>query len=331
MLSEIEKAIDNDEERTAFQRDAQLVREFVAEYAPKRKTLVLFADASRSLLKSHDLETPLTNCARWRPMPYLRPLAEAHDEYERYAVVLADRARARLFILFMGEIEEEQQALAEADVHQFDASGKDKMWSQMIFQRKADEHAKHHFKRVGALLDGLELKGRFERLIVAGPDEAPDELVKQFPERLRRLTIGRLPMSLQASAKDVVEATRPLVRNFERSDEIEIVQKLLTTAAKNAKAVIGLDNTVDICLRGRVRTLVYSPDAVFDSQRSEKCLQRIAEARQAAGEEPEPPAENILDWLVWTTLSYGGAIECVHEDAAERLKHEGNGVGAFLR
>ena len=62
------------------------------------------------------LPVSLPTEARYRPDPYLRPLLETLDEHERHGVVLLDRQQARLFSVFLGEIEEHREAFAALDV-----------------------------------------------------------------------------------------------------------------------------------------------------------------------------------------------------------------------
>jgi hypothetical protein len=51
----------------------------------------------------------------------------AMDEFERYGVILTDRAQSRLFTVFMGEIEEHHEAFAEDEVRHSKTTGKDQI------------------------------------------------------------------------------------------------------------------------------------------------------------------------------------------------------------
>jgi hypothetical protein len=52
-------------------------------------------------------------------MPDLAPLLRLLDEHERYAVALVDKEKARLFSVFLGEIEVERQVEREAEERLF--------------------------------------------------------------------------------------------------------------------------------------------------------------------------------------------------------------------
>ena len=61
--------------------------------------------------------------------PYIAPMLEILDEYERYGVVLADKEQARLFTVFIGEIAEHYDAFAPAPVKHFKTTGTDQWLS----------------------------------------------------------------------------------------------------------------------------------------------------------------------------------------------------------
>jgi len=108
MLREIRQKLDK-EARQEFDADAERLRQFVEEYHDVKRGLVIFCDASEGFLWTRELNVRVRNSPRWNDTPYLRPLIEILDEYERYAVVLTDRKKARFFTIYLGEIEEYAQ------------------------------------------------------------------------------------------------------------------------------------------------------------------------------------------------------------------------------
>src|SRR5438105_7958700 len=180
----------------AFRADGARVQRFVAGYAPHAATLVMFADDSADFFWSGELGTTLASDARWEPTPYVRPLLEALDEHAGYGVVLVDKERARVFTVFLGEIREEGEALAAAEVRHKNASGTDHLRSQMNFQRQDDVHVRWHLAQVADLLDDVARAHGFDRLVIAGPVEATSELGRLLPQPLRERVVGtvRLPI-----------------------------------------------------------------------------------------------------------------------------------------
>src|SRR5260370_13795334 len=147
MLRDIGQTLDNSA-RKEFEADAEQVLGFLNHYREPKQGLVIFHDKSAGLFWIRALRVGVRNGVWWRDTPYVRPLIELVDEHERYGVVLTDREHARLFIIFLGEIEEDEEAFAKADVKHIKTSGTDHMRSQMNFQRKADEHAYSHLRQI---------------------------------------------------------------------------------------------------------------------------------------------------------------------------------------
>src|SRR5207248_5778540 len=142
-----------DSERETFLSAAARVERFVASYEAHTATLVLFADASGDLFWTGELRAPVSTDVRWEPTPWVRPLLEALDEHRRYAVVVADKERARVLTVCLGEIEQEHEAIAAAEVRHKNASGTDHWRSQMHFQRQDDMHVRWHLAHVVEVLE----------------------------------------------------------------------------------------------------------------------------------------------------------------------------------
>ena len=134
LLQQTEKGLKSESYRDSFLKDASRVTTFLTDYQPEAKTLIVFCDDSRNFFWHRNLEISLQSSVHLQHRPHLRPLFEARGEFDRYGVILTDRARARLFIVVMNTIEEVRDTLAEAEVRKFDASGTDQLLSQMSFQ-----------------------------------------------------------------------------------------------------------------------------------------------------------------------------------------------------
>jgi peptide subunit release factor 1 (eRF1) len=321
-------------EEQAFETAVGRFEEFLDGYSPAGKGLFLFCDPHEPLFVHHVLEVPTRTDARWSPMPYVRPLAEAYDEFERFGVILTDRAHARLFIVTLGEIQERAQEEADEDVHQFDASGKDQRWSQMHFQRKQDLHATHHLKAVAERMTRMAERREFDRLILGGPEPTPSELRDLLPDALRERVIGTLSLPLDAPESRILDETQALARAQERSDEDALIENLITVASKDGRAVITPRDTVTACLEGRVHRLIYAQGVDLREEACPDCSGPIDQARRVSGDEGPfavLPADDLVEWMVEAALRQGGEIEHVRDDAAQRLLNEARGVGALLR
>ena len=333
LLQKAERGIGSEEGKKGFSEDAKGVVSFVSDYEPEAKSVVVFHDASRDFLWHRNFEVEFPNSVHWQHRPYIRPLVEARDEYERYAVILADRARARHFVVAMNAIEEILESQAEADVRKFDASGTDQIRSQMSFQRKADEHARWHLKNVAERMEKMAERYKFDRLVLAGTQEVVSELKNLLADRLRKSVVGTISLPIDAGIAEILEETIALQKHHERANEMELVQNLFTAAAKNQLAVIRLNAVLEAALDGRIRVLVYSEKYSSQGSECQGCgalfPSHLKKCPRCDGEVLE--VEDLLESLAVRIVSDGGLVEQVRGDAADELTTKAGGVGAFLR
>jgi peptide subunit release factor 1 (eRF1) len=330
-LREIEETLDSGLHRD-FQADAIRIQEFVEGNRPQAKGLAIFSDSSEDFFWAHELHVPVKTEARWSEMPYLRPLIEMIDEHERYGVILTDRSQTRLFSIFLGEIEEYREALAEADVARSKSSGRDHIRSQVRHHRRADARALGHLKEVAEIMEGVAGRLEFDRLVLAGSVEATNEVYRQLSKSLRRKVIGTIALALDASEQQVLVETLKHTMSSERTDEIEIVKHLVEAAQKRNQATIGLDNTVAAVQAGRVRQLVYAEGYSPSGSRCSNCSSLMLDGEDfcrycGAGLHP---VKDLLARAARRVVAMGGAVEQVRGDAATHLREAG-GIGAFLR
>src|SRR6266850_2918487 len=196
MLRSIEVRLDERQLRS-FSADAERVRQFVSRLEPRAKGLILFCDDSENFFWAREIKAVVRNNARWNDTPYIVPLLAILDEYERYSVILVDKAHARLFTVFIGEIVEHHDALAPAPVRHIKTSGTDHILSETRFQHKADMHVHWHLKHVAERLDKLVDQYALDRLLLAGPVEVTSELQHLLSKRVRNRVIERLSLPIK--------------------------------------------------------------------------------------------------------------------------------------
>lgn len=333
MLKQVEQRLDQAAPSDHFKEDAEQISRFISSYSPGAKSIMLVSDASENLLWTREMQVGLENSAHWGYRPYIRPALEARDEFDRFGVILTDRAHARLFIVSQGEIQENREALASADVRRFDASGSDQMRSQMNFQRKSDEHARWHLKNVAGMMERLAKHKKFDRLVLAGPREAVAELKTLLSERLKNALVGTLSIPLDASTSEILEETLRLQEETEREKEKLVVNQLLTAAAKKEQAVIGLESTLEAAVQGRIRTLVYADGYGANGGECPQCqlLYINSVQRCPTCDQKLLFLDDLVEPVIERVFGEGGEVEHVRREAAELLRADGNGVGAILR
>ena len=333
MLQSLEGQLQTKKERLEFASDAETVRSLIEDYPPKGKSIVLFSDKSDGFFWQRTFHVPVRNDVRWsQDTIYVRPLLDVLDEYERYGVILTDKTSARLFTVFMGEIEEHQDAFAPAPIKHLVTTGTDHMRSQMNLQRKAEEHMKWHLKNVAEKVDTLARQHGFDRLMIGGPEPATSELKRLLPKALRSHLVTTLHLPMITNQKQILEVTLQVEQEIERDEETKMVGDLITVAAKRAGAVVGLDATLLTLQEGRIWKLVYAEGYAARGTQCTNCLAYLAELQGAysyCGEKTKV-VEDLLERISERVVDAGGKMELVRSAVAGRLKESG-GIGAFLR
>ena len=331
LLRSIERHLTGERERKEFEANAGRVMRFVSGYKPAARSLVVFGRESDGFFWQRELQAPLNNDARWDDSPYLRPLMEVMNDSERCGVILADKARARLFTVFLGEIEEHPGVFTTADVRHTKTVGTDHWRSQTHFERTSDLHALWHLKQVAEKMDQLA-DAQFNRLVLAGPVEATTELARLLPKRLRARLAGSMPLRVEATEAQVLEATRQFEQAMLREEEIRRVRKLIATAAKNTQADTGLLATLNALRKNCVWRLVYAEGFAPQGRYCAGCTALMPEGQPVCDycHDAVTPVNDLIERVVERVLSLGGHVDMVRGAAAATLKKAG-GIGVFMR
>ncbi|MDZ7290701.1 MAG: hypothetical protein ONB44_23425 [candidate division KSB1 bacterium] len=335
VLRQILKSIEQqlkENERSEFKADADRVLQLMVDHKPRGQSVAIFCDVSENFCEIHNLRAPLRDQAWWEATPHLRPLLEVLEEYERFGVILTDKTSARLFTVFLGEIEEQQEAFASAEVKHIKAPSKDRLRSQLNIQRKADMHVHWHLKNVAEMMERLALIHAFDRLVLAGPVAATSELRRLLSKRLRSRVVATLTLPIQASAQQVLEETLKIEQKVERAAEIELVEDLLTASAKLQQATQGLQATLNALRENRIWRLIYAEGFTPRGKECPRCAGLFtAETESCAFCGTELGLiDDLVERMTEILTDSGGKIEMVRGVAAQHLQSAG-GIGAFLR
>ncbi len=325
---ELRKALPEGQ-RTAFNRAAQRAeRLLVEDRAPATAGLAVFVTETGKVLEQVDLPDPPLPGMSWSVTPRLEPLEEVLDDYERIAVLLFDKERARIYTVFLGQIEERHELTDEAPGKQ--ATGEWFGLAQTRYERHHMDHVLRHAKRATRTLMDVQREHPFDRLFLAGTDEALAALRSQLPSALRARLAGELQLELFAPEGEVLAAALRQAEAAERADELQEVARLFE-AARQRYPAIGIDSTLQAASDDRIHRLVVAdtfgptghecPQCGLLSQADEVC------GRCGAKTEPVP---DLKEAVVQRSLKAGASIEVVSGEAAAQLMTAG-GIGAWTR
>lgn len=316
---------------SSFSADAERVRQYVAHLEPRAKGLICFADDSEKFFWTWEIKAPVHNLARWSETPYIAPLLAILDEHERYGVVLADKQQARLFTVYIGEIEEHMEALAPAPVRLTKSTGTDHMLSERRFQSKAEMHVHWHLKHVAEMLNKLVDQYGFDRLLLAGPVETTAELHRLLSKRVAARVVERLSLTTKATASEVLQETLRVEQQVERATEKQLVEELIAADGHNP-VTLGIEPTVRAVCEERLWRLVYADGFSSDGGQCTNCSMLFAKTQGSCDYcgGAIKRIDDLLEVIIERSLQQDGNVEEVEGEAASRLQQVG-GIGAVLR
>ena len=313
---------------------AELAREvaendaWLQSHPPRGKGFALFSCAPRKFWEAYFLPVSVADRLAFDPQPDVAPLVDMLDEYERYAVALVDKKKARLFSVYLGAIEE-SEAFSDFVPGKHEHGG----LSQANYQRHHEAHVHWHLKRVVDHLAEMLRRRQLDRLVIAGPEEATSELRGLLPRALAQRLVGVIPLETSANVAEILDKTLELERGVEREFEKRLVDELLDTAGARGRAACGVAPTLEALAQGSVRTLVVA-EALHD--RGSECphcgrLEPGSVASCPACGAAMRPVHDLYHSAARRALLQAGRVETVHGEAARRLQERCGGLAAFLR
>jgi peptide chain release factor subunit 1 len=314
--------------RAALAEEAARVRAWLDDRDPGGRGLAVFACSPRGLWQVHRLAVRVRDHLAFEPAPDVAPLLELFDEYERYAVALVDKEHARLFTVFLGEIEE-REAFEDFVPGKHDQGG----WSQARYQRHHEAHVYWHLKRVVERLAGLARRRQFDRLVLAGPEEAISELRRLLPRPLARRLAAVIRAEMTAGDREILDKTLAVEQQLEREAEERLVEQILDQAGPGGRAVLGVESTLEALSADAVQTLVVAPGEPRAGGECPECGWLEADGRRdcpLCGSAVEP-RHDIAHRAMERAREQAARVEVVHGEAARRLAEVGGGMGALLR
>jgi peptide subunit release factor 1 (eRF1) len=308
------------------------VLNFIREYVPHGKSLVLFSDSSRELWWQRDLQVELPTEARFSSKPWLRPLLDVVEESDRFAAVLIDKQRARILTIDASGADQRAELVSDVPSRHM-TTGTDHIWSQGQMERDHDNHMRAHARRAATEVTSLMDRFKLSSLVVGGPVEATTVFVSELPKRIQQMIIGTASVSLDIPDDRLYAELRQIQQRSEHDDEARLVDSLITAAKKRDRAVLGVTDTLRAIQEGRVYRLVVATG--FRATHGQQCNSCGVLTADGAGDECSfcgarlEAAPDLVNRASHRVLEQAGKVSMVSGEAAAKLA--GDGIGAILR
>jgi peptide subunit release factor 1 (eRF1) len=262
--------------RESFDRDAERIRTYLAEELVRRANgIALFACAAAGLFEAVQLEVPFEGTRLYvGEVPHLYPLAHVLDEYRRYAALLTDTNWARIFVFgLLRPVDSRERT--DRKTRRSTVGG----WSQMRYQRHADNFHLQHAKHAAEALERVVREDAVEEVVLAGDDAVLASIRALLPKDVAARVIDVVHLDVRTPVQEVLAATMDAFRRSDARTDAEKVQRVLDEARGNGLGVTGSRDTRAALETGQVDELVIAaaPDAVRPEEGTPREPQTLAE------------------------------------------------------
>jgi peptide chain release factor subunit 1 len=307
-------------------KDREAIERYVdREYDWHGRGLACFSCAAEDFWHVYPLMVPVQDTVFVGPRPYVKPLGDLLDTYARYGVALVDREGAHLFLFNMGALEE-VTGVAGEDVKRHKQGG----WAAARYQRHEDEAAYRNLKEAAEMTAQIVREGRCRRLILGGTYDNVVHFSDMLPKDVGKLVVGSINADMTASPTEIQEKSLALIREASAARKQELVEQLITTAAKGGPAALGIVDTLSAVYAARAYHVVLDDSYAQHAFRCDTCGfvgTEEADACPQCGSSlrilPDA-ADSLVRWAV----SQG--IELTVVSDSPQLAEMGH-IGAFLR
>jgi peptide subunit release factor 1 (eRF1) len=319
---------ENSAERASLERDLERINTFLADEVNRSANgLALFSSAGAGeFFEAIQLDAPIDE--HWLfvgSVPHLYPLAKVIDQYPRYASVLLDTNRARIFVFALGGVERREQVTSEK-TRRTSMGG----WSQARYQRRADNLHLHHVKEVVDSLERIVRQDNIQHIVVAGDDVVVPLFKDQLPKHLEEKLVDVLSLQRDAGEDEIIESTLEVLRQRDAETDAERVEELVGAWQSGGLGVVGADATLKALQLGQVDELLITgtPDALEAVRLPDDAAPGHVKAQTSAPSPADEQKLKLADELVTRARQTAARIRFIENP--ELLKDFG-GVGALLR
>lgn len=328
-LNERAKTYDNrTSEQENFEKDSARIINYLENGVPTTaQGLAIFAcSAANDYFEVGEFEAPFErNRLFVSDRPHVYPLARLIDRYRRFAVLLADTNRARIFVFSTGSTVDEQTVQNVKTKHT-SVGG----WSQARYQRHEENYHLHHVKEVVQMLERVVSEEDVENVILAGDEATVIPLIReQLPQALSDKVIDALSFGIDTPEHELFEESLKAFHRHDSLTDMEKLERLLNEFRADDLGVAGVPDTLAALSNGQVEEMLIVSSAdklAYDEEEVKKVLKLY----EPDGELPaEFDQRTIADELVRRANVLSSARVTFIEDDT-RLQQVG-GVGALLR
>lgn len=242
----------------SFEADRQRIMDYINTNAPiDSRGLAIFACHAEGIWQVHPLQVSLETHIVEDRYPHVFNLARLIDDYETFAVVLADSQESRIFVVSLNNAEKVAETESDEEIKRFQAGG----WGQMLFQRRTENVIKAHTKDIADRLNRIIKRYDVQHVIIAGNDSIKGHIRDSLPKQVQDKLVDIINLDITANMQSIMETIEPMMREVEQEQEagdVDTLEAQVNTIG--GLGVIGVADTALALSKGQVRLLIMQQD-----------------------------------------------------------------------
>jgi peptide subunit release factor 1 (eRF1) len=316
------RAAEEDADTTDVER---IERFFDHEYNRQGRGVACFSCQIKEFWRDYSLLVPVEDFVFVGLRPYVKPLSDIWDNYDRFGVIMVDREGARVFIYHLGALEDSAGTLG-SEVKRHKQGG----WASQKLQRYEDQEARHNLRDAAGWADEYLRKYKVTRVVLSGTEGNLAQFRELLPRPLQEKVVGQINLDMSTSPAEVWEHAYQVAREAQRQVESELLEQVITLAHKGGAGATGLADTLAALQQGRVHQLLVNPAFHAPGHQCTNCQAVVIEALEACPYCGDPliPTGDAVNLAVHQAIDAGVKVSALDHNA--RLSEVG-GIAAVLR
>lgn len=286
---------------------------------------ICFSSQDARLWETINLKQPLNNELIVQPKPYIRPLTTLFSTYRNYAVVLIDKAKARILESHLGEYIE--HFYLKDNITESVKVGGFKGREERRVERNIHQAVIRHYKQVAKKAFELNQKFNFNWIILGGRKETLSEFQNHLHSYVASKIQAKVYVEPSATLNDVLERVILTEEKAREKFEKDLLKELNDKKQIN-QGVEGIHAVLFAIRKNLIKTLIiqenYKTKGVFCRDSGYLGLSPSNKCPQA--DEQIERTSDIVEHLLHLCLAQGINIEYIKASMSEY----GN-IAAILR
>lgn len=225
----------------------------------KFRSSICFSSTGAGLWETINTKYNLEDELVVQPKPYIRPLHIFQSSHRSYAIILVDKAKARIIESRHGEYIEhlntKDTVPDNVNVGGFQGTEERKV------DRKMQQAVSKHYKAVAQKVFDLDQKHKFNWIIIGGRKEAIGEFEKYLHSHLISKIQGRIEVDPAAPINEVLKRIEETEEKAREEFEKKLTEKLEESIPAN-QGIVGPDAVIKAIENNIVQTLLIKDSFV---------------------------------------------------------------------